>query len=214
MRRLVTHLARFALVAGIAGGALAAAAGSAGAVSTDQFSLSPAAGSAAHSGQVITAVANGRPDRRGVVLANRTSAPLRVTLFTEPATRSANGTYGFGGTVTDPGAKVSIGATHVVLAPHASRVIPLTVQATASKANRYAVVMATAGAVKDGSLSVVPRLAVLVDIHAATGPALASPIPGLSWPWLLLAILLLAVAMATAWRVWRTSARRSTIAIR
>jgi hypothetical protein len=219
MGRVKALTVRLALIAGATGVALAALAAPAGAVSTDQFSLSPAAGSATHSGQVITAVANGRPDRRGVVVANRTDSPLRVTLFSEPATRSADGVYGFGGTVTAKGASVTVGANHLVLAPHASAVVPVVVRAGTSRGKRYAVVMATAGAIKEGSLSVVPRLAVLVEIQPAHGRAPASPIPGVSWPWLVLAVLLLMAAVATAWRVWRTWAgpsmtRRSMVAIR
>jgi hypothetical protein len=104
-------------------------------------------------------------------VANRTDSPLRVTLFSEPATRSADGVYGFGGTVTAKGASVTVGANHLVLAPHASAVVPVVVRAGTSRGKRYAVVMATAGAIKEGSLSVVPRLAVLVEIQPAHGRA-------------------------------------------
>jgi hypothetical protein len=149
----------------------------AAAVSTTDLTLSPQAVHGltpavivVHAGEKTTAV---------VELTNRTGHELAVLLGKQPA-KSAGGRISLGGPVTGVVSHLSLANGSLKLRPHQRLPVDITVNVPRAMTG-YAVVTAAAQpSVANGGVSVVERLAVLIQVKGPTGPPptpKSSPLP-------------------------------------
>lgn len=177
IRRSLAALAGVALAVGFAGPALA--------VQTDTFGLTA-------TGHRTKIVAHGgsSPYRDAVLVYNRRATPVTVHLAVVSATRGRDGVYAYGGEGAGLAAHVRLGATTVVLPAHGSQQVSVTIDRPAVvRDTTYAAVTAEAAPSRVGSVAVVARLAVFLELSPAPG---GSPLTRPVW------LLTLAAAAITA----------------
>lgn len=117
---------------------------------------------------------SGRAMSDAVEVINRTGAPVTLRLASVDANRSSSGIYGFGPSGTGFSAHVHLGATAVTLAPHAQRIIPVSIDAPGGTGPQdYAAVTAAQDTGDVAGLTVASRLAILIRV--AGGAVAADP---------------------------------------